>query len=330
GGHSLLATQLVARIRASLGREAPLGLVFDAPTVAEFSERLGDIAVTQAPPLKRASRTGALPLSFAQQRLWFIDQLSPGSPLYNVPLPLRLEGDLDEAALHRGFEELVRRHESLRTTFRTDAGQPVQDIHAEMAVPMAHVDLRHVLDEAQRQAEAVRLATEDARRPFDLARGPLLRALLLKLQPREHVLLLTLHHIVSDGWSLGVLVREMSALYASFAQGRPSPLPELPVQYADYAVWQRTWLQGETLRTRLKWWADQLAGSPPALDLPTDRPRPAVFSHRGATLSVAFPRALSEAVESLAQREGATPFMVLLAAFQSLLHRYSGQDDVLV
>ncbi|RJS25315.1 hypothetical protein DRW03_09470 [Corallococcus sp. H22C18031201] len=330
GGHSLLATQVVARIRSVLGREAPLGLLFDAPTVAKFAERLGDIAVTQAPPLKRVSRVGALPLSFAQQRLWFIDQLSPGSPLYNVPLPLRLEGDLDEKALLRGFEELVRRHESLRTTFRTESGEPVQDIHAKMAVPMAHVDLRHVADASQRQAEAVRLATEDARRPFDLAQGPLLRALLLKLQPREHLLLLTLHHIVSDGWSLGVLVREMSALYASFAQGRPSPLPELPVQYADYAVWQRTWLQGETLRTRLKWWAARLAGAPPALDLPTDRPRPAVFSNRGATLSVAFPRGVSEAVEALAQREGATPFMVLLAAFQSLLQRYSGQDDVLV
>ncbi|MBZ4423351.1 condensation domain-containing protein, partial [Myxococcus sp. RHSTA-1-4] len=331
GGHSLLATQVVSRVRATFGVELPLGELFEAPTVAGLVERFQAITGSrEAPVLTRVPRTGDLPLSFAQQRLWSFDQRQPGSPLYNVPLILRLEGALDENALRRSFDELVRRHESLRTTFRAVNGEPVQKINPAVFVPLQKVDLSEIDEEPLRQTEAVRLATEESRKPFDLTRGPLLRTLLLKLGAREHVLVLHLHHIVSDAGSLGVLVRDLTALYEAFRQGQPSPLPELPVQYADFAVWQRAWLKGETLKTELGWWKQQLAGAPPALELPTDKPRPAVLSHRGATLPVRLPLSLTQKVEALAQREGVTPFMLLLAAWQTLLHRYSGQDDVLV
>ncbi|RKH56197.1 non-ribosomal peptide synthase/polyketide synthase, partial [Corallococcus llansteffanensis] len=329
GGHSLLATQVVSRIRSTLGVELPLGDLFTAPTLAALAERLSQAARAKTPPLVRAERTTAPPLSFAQQRLWFIDQLEPGSSLYNMPLPLRLSGALDEGALRASLDALMARHESLRTTFRVEAGQPVQHIHTEASVPFEFVDLTG-LDEAERQAEAVRRGIAESRRPFNLEQGPVIRALLMKLEAQEHVLVLHLHHIVSDGWSLGVLVREMTALYEAFRQGQTPTLPELPVQYADFAVWQRGWLQGDVLKAQLDWWKQQLAGAPHVLDLPTDKPRPAVATQRGASVRVQFPRALAEQVEALAQKEGATPFMVLLAAFQTVLHRYTGQDDVLV
>ncbi|NTX06686.1 non-ribosomal peptide synthetase, partial [Myxococcus sp. CA040A] len=330
GGHSLMATQVVSRIRAALGVELPLARLFSAPTVAELAAKLGSATKVKAPALTRVPRTDDLPLSFAQQRLWFIDQLEPGSTLYNSPLPLRLEGTLDERALRQTFDELVRRHESLRTTFRSEAGQPVQKISPATVVPMQKVDLSDMDPEDLRTAEANRLVNEEARRPFDLARGPLLRTLLLKLRPQEHILVLHVHHIVSDGWSLGVFVREMTALYEAFRRGLPSPLPELSIQYADYAVWQRSWLRDDTLTEQVGWWKQQLEGAPFALDMPTDKVRPAVFSHRGALVDVRLPLNLSQAVEALAHKEGASPFMVLLAAFQTLLHRYSGQDDILV
>nr|WP_227027201.1 non-ribosomal peptide synthetase [Corallococcus soli] len=331
GGHSLLATQVVARVRTTLGVELPLGDLFTAPTVAALAARLGHGASKAlAAPLIRADRTIPPPLSFAQQRLWFIDQLEPDSSLYNVPLALKFVGSLDVHALHRSLDALMARHEALRTTFRTEEGRPVQVIHPDLRVPFKMVDLTHLQDEGAREAEALRLRLEEARRPFNLGEGPLMRALLLKLGAEEHQVVLHLHHIVSDGWSLGVLVREVTALYDALHHSRPPALPELPVQYADYAVWQRDWLQGETLAAQLKWWKDSLAGASGVLELPTDKPRPPVLTPEGATVPVRFPRALSEQVEALAKREGATPFMVWLAAFQTLLHRYSGQDDVLV
>ncbi|MFP2932958.1 non-ribosomal peptide synthetase, partial [Pyxidicoccus sp. 3LG] len=258
-----------------------------------------------------------------------MDQLHPGQSLYNLPLALRLSGALDPSALQRAFDELVRRHESLRTTFQAEGGEPRQVIHPATPRQLPVMDLG-ALPPEQHQAEVMRLATEDALRPFDMASGPLLRVLLLKLEPTEHVLLLNMHHVISDGWSMGVLVREVSTLYETFRQGRPSPLPELSVQYADFAVWQRTWLRAETLATQLAWWKQLLSGAPHALELPTDKPRPAMLSYQGAAVPVSLSSELSQSLEALAKQEAATPFMLLLAAFQGLLQRYSGQDDVLV
>ncbi|HZH14313.1 MAG TPA: condensation domain-containing protein, partial [Archangium sp.] len=283
----------------------------------------------QRPDLRPVARTGELPLSFAQQRLWFLEQLEPGLPTYHIPLAMRLEGALDVSALERAFQELVHRHESLRTTFRSTGTEAIQVIHAEASLPLPLADLS-ALPQAQQEAEVRRLAEEEAQRPFELTRGPLLRVTLLKLADTQHVLLLTMHHIVSDGWSMGVLIREVAALYQAFTAGQPSPLPALPVQYADYAAWQRNWLQGDALETQLAYWRQHLTGAPQVLELPTDRPRPAVQSHRGANLSVRLPADLSRAVNALAQREGATPFMVLLAAFNAVLSRYSGQQDITV
>ncbi|MFP2933000.1 amino acid adenylation domain-containing protein, partial [Pyxidicoccus sp. 3LG] len=330
GGHSLLATQLVSRIRATFGVELPLRAIFESPTVAGLAERLQSATSdTRMPALTRNRPTGPIPLSFAQQRLWFLDQLQPGSALYNIPMALSLSGTVEQSALQRAFDALVRRHEALRTTFHVEGGEPRQVIHpaAERQLPL--VDLSGLPSE-QRQAEVLRLATEDAQRPFDLAAGPLMRVSLVKVSPTEHVLLLNMHHVISDGWSMSVLVREVATLYAAFRLGQSAPLPELPVQYADYSVWQRDWLRGETLRAQLGWWKQSLAGAPHALDVPTDKPRPATLTHQGASIRVHLPGELSHALETLAQREGATPFMLLLAAWQTLLHRYSGQEDVLV
>ncbi|MFP2913043.1 non-ribosomal peptide synthetase, partial [Pyxidicoccus sp. 3LFB2] len=272
---------------------------------------------------------GALPLSFAQQRLWFLDQLEPGSAFYNVPSVVKLTGHLDADALARSIQELARRHESLRTTFRAKASGPAQVISDEPVTDSREADLSH-LPVPEREAEARRRVEEDSRRPFDLERGPLLRTTLLKLSEQEHVLVLVMHHIVSDGWSMSILVREVAALYEAYAQGREPRLPELPVQYADYAVWQREWLKGEVLEGQLDYWRKQLEGAPRALELPTDKPRPAVQRFHGKVKTFRWSRKLADAVQAMARREGATPFMVLLAAFQAVLSRYSGQDDLCV
>ncbi|MBN8227307.1 non-ribosomal peptide synthase/polyketide synthase [Corallococcus macrosporus] len=330
GGHSLLATQLVARVRSALDVELPLRALFEAPTIASLAEKLQRASTgTRLPPLTRSRTEGPQPLSFAQQRLWFLDQLAPDDASYNLPVTLRLQGHLDVEALRRAFEALVARHEALRTTFFEHEGQPFQRIHAPAAWALPVEDLSG-LDDFAREAETVRLATREARQPFHLVHGPLLRTALLKLSADSHVLLVTMHHIVSDGWSMGVLIRELASLYEAFSSGRAPSLPPLPVQYADFALWQREWLQGETLESQLGYWKRQLAGAPSALELPTDRPRPPVQSRRGATLPVHFPSELTDSLRSLAQREGATPFMLLLSAFQLLLSRYSGQDDISV
>ncbi|QSQ26379.1 non-ribosomal peptide synthase/polyketide synthase [Pyxidicoccus parkwayensis] len=329
GGHSLLATQLVSRVRQAFGRELPLASVFRSPSVAQLAQQLQTASHTQAPPITRASREQPLPLSFSQQRLWFLDQLEPGANVYNVPMVLRLEGALDVSALQRSFEELVRRHEALRTTFHTEGGQPLQVISEPHRLPLAVVDLS-ALSAEQRDAEARRLVDLEVQRPFSLTTGPLLRVALFQLSPTEHVLVLNMHHIVSDGWSMGVLVREVVALYEAFSQGKSSPLPALALQYADYAAWQRGWLQGEALRQQLGWWKQALQGAPAVLELPTDKPRPAVVSHQGAWHPVHLSRELSQALLALCRREAVTPFMALLAGWQLLLSRYSGQHDILV
>ncbi|MBV9772880.1 MAG: amino acid adenylation domain-containing protein, partial [Gemmatimonadetes bacterium] len=333
GGHSLLATRVVSRIRETTGVEVPLRALFETPTVAGLAGRVEaapDSGRSAATRIVRRAVSGLAPLSFAQQRLWFIHQLDPGSSAYNMPSVLRLRGALDVGALRRALTEVVRRHEAVRTALvDRGGGEAVQVVFPAAPVPFPVVDLAG-LPEEPRRAEAMRRAAEEGRRPFDLERGPLLRVLLLRLGAEEWVLCFTMHHIVSDGWSMGVLVREVSALYAACSRGEESPLPELEVQYADFAAWQREYLSGGALETQLAWWRGTLAGAPPLLELPTDHPRRAT---PGATetgtpfeLSAATTRALRE----LGRREGATLFMTLLAGWQTLLARYSGQDDVVV
>jgi amino acid adenylation domain-containing protein/non-ribosomal peptide synthase protein (TIGR01720 family) len=279
--------------------------------------------------LRKKAETKGIPLSFAQQRLWFLEQLEPGSALYNIALALRLRGPLNQGALDRTLREVVSRHEILRTRFEAVAGQPVQIVSPPTRVEVPLLDLAH-LPVAEREAEVRRIAAAEGQQPFNLSQGPLLRVKLLRLGAEEHVLLCTMHHIISDGWSMGVLVREVSTLYATFSNGQPSPLPELPIQYADYAVWQREQLQGEALERQLSYWREQLSDAPQVLELPTDRPRHAVQNYHGAAESFILSRELTEQLKQLSRRQNVTLFMMLLAAFQTLLSRYGGQDDVLV
>ncbi|HOR01629.1 MAG TPA: condensation domain-containing protein, partial [Anaerolineae bacterium] len=330
GGHSLLATQVISRLREAFQVELPLRSLFEASTVAELARRIetcrAAAAERPAPPIQPVPREGELPLSFAQQRLWFLEQLQPGTAAYNLALPMRIRGPLDVAAFERSLNEIVSRHEALRTTFIQVDGRAAQRVAPRLAVPVTVADLRRQSDAG---SEARRLAEEEAQRPFDLARGPLLRAGLLRLADDEHLALLTMHHIISDEWSLAVLQREMAALYGALRDGHESPLAALPIQYADYACWQRSWLQGEVLDEQLTYWKQQLAGLAP-LELPADRPRPAVASFRGGWQSFTLLASLVQGLRELCRQEGATLFMALLAGFQALLGRYSGQDDIAV
>jgi amino acid adenylation domain-containing protein len=333
GGHSLLATQALSRVRDVLHVEMPLRRIFETPTVAKLGESveaaLKGGSAAPAPPVRRVQRTGDLPLSFAQQRLWFLDQWMPASAAYNIPVVMRLDGPLDEDALKASINTIVGRHEALRTTFEVVGDRPAQVIAPTLDVPVPLADLGGLPGEA-RQAEAQRRIKEEAQRPFDLARGPLLRANLLRLGEKEHLLVLVMHHIVSDGWSMGVLTEELAELYRAFAAGGKPSLPELPVQYADYALWQRGWLQGDALQAQLGYWKGQLAGAPSAIELPTDRPRSPMLSYRGAREVRLLPSDLAADLKAFSQREGVTFYMTLLAAFGALLHRYTGQTDILV
>ncbi len=330
GGHSLLATQVASRLRDAFGVEVPVRLLFDAPTVAGLAGRLREMHGTGlvAPPVRRAARDRPPPLSFAQESLWYLDQLGPRQATFNVSAALRVVGSLDLGALRRAFDEVVRRHEALRTAFASIDGRPVQVIAPSQPVPLEVVDLSGFPPE-ERRAEAERQAEEETRRPFDLATGPLFRASLFRLDEGDHAVLLTMHHIITDGWSFGVAAGELAALYGAFREGRPSPLPEPAIQYADYALWQREWLRGEAKERLLDYWRRHLDGVRP-LELPTDRPRPPVRSARGDLRWFSLPRGLSDSLAELGRREGATPFMTLLAAFQLLLARSSEQETFAV
>jgi amino acid adenylation domain-containing protein/non-ribosomal peptide synthase protein (TIGR01720 family) len=332
GGHSLRATQVASRVREALRLEISVRNLFEAPTIFELAGRLEHLLLDQTnlevPPILPAPRHQPLPLSFAQQRLWVLDRLEPNSSTYNLPFAWRLVGPLSLAALQAALGAVATRHEALRTVFREGAEAPVQVILPPSGVGLQLFDLR-ALQAEDRWTEARRLARAEVRRPFDLTSGPLMRCLLVSLDEREHILLVTIHHIVYDGWSMGVFLTELAAFYSSFAEGRSAELPRLPIQYADFAVWQRQWLQGEVLDRQLAYWRDHLEGSRP-FDLQTDRPRPAVKTSRGARSFFALPPALWSRLAELGQQEKVTLFMVLLAAFKVLLHRRTGETDLTV
>ncbi|MBV9497457.1 MAG: amino acid adenylation domain-containing protein, partial [Acidobacteria bacterium] len=317
GGHSLLATQLVSRIRTEMNVELPLKALFERSSVAQLAEVVGAAPKSEVPPITHADRTQELPLSFAQERLWFIHQLEPKSAGYNIPVALLLRGAVDVDQLDRAFNVLIERHESLRTVFPSHEG------HAHQRV-LDRLELR--LERIEASADQARqICQADAMRAFDLANGPLLRGKVIRVAADEHVLLLNMHHIISDGWSLGVLIRELTLILGGHS------LAPLPIQYADFSVWQRKWLEGSgVLDRQLAYWQQKLAGAPESLDLPTDYARPSTRSFAGATQPIALDAALTAQIQQLAEAQGATPYMVLLAAFQTLLHRYTGQDDICV
>ncbi|WP_338511047.1 amino acid adenylation domain-containing protein [Pseudomonas trivialis] len=324
GGHSLLAMQVVSRIRHTLSLEVPLKVLFEHPRLDAFVAALHtpDTTLSTAPPLLPAGREQPLPLSYAQERQWFLWQLEPSSAAYHIPSALRLKGQLDRAALQRSFDTLLARHESLRTRLRQDPDRTVQVIEPHLALPITLAEV----DETRLQARVEALIAE----PFDLQQGPLLRVALLRLAADEHVLVLVQHHIVSDGWSMQLMVEELVQLYAAYSQGEDVQLPALPIQYADYALWQRNWMEAGEKERQLAYWREMLGGEQSVLELPFDHPRPAVQSHQGARLAFELAPELTEGLKALARQQGVTLFMLLLASFQTLLHRYSGQEEIRV
>ena len=297
------------------------------PEIIAFLREVGSRARAAFSPILSASVEKEPPLSSAQQRLWFIDRFEEGRPLYHIGAAVRLSGVLSPSALERSLNEIIRRHETLRSTFVTRDGKPLLQIAPALSLSLDMTDLSTV-PPVKREEEVLRLAASEARRPFDLSQGPLLRTLLLRLGPVDHVVLFTMHHIVSDGWSVGVLLRELSVLYEPFVNGLPSPLPELPVHYSDFSHWQREWLKGPDKDAQLAYWKERLSGLHPLPDLPADRPRPAVQTFRGALRNFTMPADLADSIASLCRREEVTPFMALLAVFQGLLYRYTGQEDL--
>jgi hypothetical protein len=332
GGHSLLATQVISRIRQSVGVELPLRYLFEYPTILELALKIDEKSTAGLPAhaaIQRVSRNAPLPLSFAQQRMWFLDQLEPDQPLFNIPCALRVNSSLDLDVLYRAVNSLVDRHESLRSNFSAANGEPVQTVTPSLQIPIQLVDLGHLSGD-ESELESVRLIGSEARRPFNLARDPLLRVFVVRLSHDAHFLLLNIHHIISDRWSVTILLHELSVLYGAFSEGKNSPLPDLPVQYADFAAWQREASHTGAFEGQLHYWVEHLKDAPPIIELPTDRPRPPVASLRGEIASISLPRELRQKLNALSRANGATLFMTLLAGFEILLSRYSGQEDLVI
>lgn len=333
GGHSLLATQIVSRVREIFGVDLALSTIFEAPTIANLSQHVEQSRRTEsglsAPPLVRANRAAELPLSFAQERLWFLGQLDPDGFNYNCCAAIRVRGELNVLAVDKTLNEIVSRHEVLRTTYLPVDGRPTQVIHSFTEKRLPVIDLTSLPEEA-RQALPRQLTIQEMRRPIDLAVGPVMRTALFHLAPQEFIILYIIHHIASDGWSQGIWNREMSILYEAFSSGRPSPLTELRLQYADYAVWQRQWLQGEVFDRLAAYWKKKLEGIPEVLNLPVDRPRSATPTQRDRTEFFSIPVELAVAIKKFTQESGATLFMGLLAGLKALLFRYSGQKEIVV
>ena len=331
GGHSLMASQVMARVQQLFNVDLPLRSLFERPTVAGLAARielaLRAAAPLQTPPLLPVKREQFMPLSFSQERMWLVQQLTPDSTVLNLPLTLRLKGQLDQGALQHSLNEIVARHETLRTAFVTVEEQPAQVITPNLSLPLEIVDLRG-LPEVEREAKAQAALNEATLRIFDLTQAPLMRAWLIQTSDVDFVLHLVLHHTVCDGWSMTVLARELSALYGAFVSGRPSPLADLPIQYADFCRWQRDQLSGAVLQDQLAYWRKQLHGSPPILELPTDHSRPAVRTFHGERVPGTLSAELVDALKALSRREGATLFMTLLAAFDVLISRLGGQEDI--
>jgi len=333
GGHSLLMTQVIAQVREIFRIELPITVLFDAPTIGSLANYIIDVIETkeqeeQLPAITPVSRDMLLPVTFAQEQVWFLNQLIPDNLAYNFQSTIRFKGLLDVAALNQALAGIVQRHEILRTSFQAVDGQPVQVIHTPFAVDMPVVDLRGIPQD-QREAEAERLIFDKVRKPFDTTQLPLIRWTLLTLDEADHLLVQVEHHFVHDVWSLAILLREMFVLYEAFSERSPSPLPKLPIQFADFGVWQRQLMQGRVKEKQLAYWKEKLA-NPTTLELPTDRPRPRIQSLRGGSIRVELAATLYKALRALSRQEGVTLFMTLLAAFQILLCRYTGQDDILV
>lgn len=333
GGQSILAAQVIGRIREDFQIELPLRTILESPTLEALATIINKACETKQAqaqaPILPVAREKDFPLSYAQQRLWFLDRLEPDSPTYNIPGAIRVSGSLDVALIEKSLNEIVRRHEALRTSFNEVHGRPCQVVTPELELKLIVLDLSQ-LDVREREREAMLLAVEEARQPFDITKAPLMRTRLLRFAEDDSLLLLTLHHIISDGWSVGVFLNEFITLYEAFSSGKPSPLDELPIQYGDYAAWQRQYLSGEVLERQLSYWKQQLGWDVPTLQLPLDRPRRPVRSSRGARQPIRLPARLTRALDDLSRREGVTLFMTLAATFNVLLHRYTGQSDIII
>ncbi len=333
GGHSLLATQVMSRIKKHLGVDVPLRSIFENPTIAGLAKAVEKEKLAQRgielPKIEKIPREGRLPLSFAQQRLWFLEQLEPGTPFYNIPETYKISGELDVAALEKAINKVVERHETLRTSFRSENGVPYVVIENELKYPLEIIDLSEYEGSEQTNKVEAIIKKENSQ-PLPLDKAPLFRVKLLKLNDNEHVVVLVIHHIISDDWSTKVLMQEISILYESIIKNIDYPLPPLQIQYVDYAAWQRNWLSVKVLEEQIEYWKNTLRDIPPVLNLPTDRPRPAVQTFNGSFLSFELPEETGELISKISREEGVTAFMILLAAFDTLLGKYSGQNDIVV